>query len=305
VSPPEALVCDVQRFSLHDGPGVRTVVFFKGCPLRCAWCQNPEALRLENELVFSLADCIHCGDCIPRCPQGALRLARGTLQLDWSRCDGCLGCVDACPSRALTPAARSYDVERLTAEVLRDREFFGPGGGVTLSGGEPLLHVAFLAELVPRLKEAGLGVVVETSGHWRWPRVAPLLRSFDLLLYDVKVAPEGTHRALTGVGNRQILANLRSLLQAGFPVRVRTPLVPHLNAQEHLLRELAAELRDAGCDTLWLLPYHRLWESKLAKLGTAQRALPIAAPLPEEILRCSRLLAASGLRVHVESAVAG
>ena len=164
--PPTALVCDVQRFSVHDGPGVRTTVFFKGCPLACRWCQNPETIGFANERMFTATDCIGCGDCTRTCPHDALRLVGGRPVLDADACQACLACTRACPSGALAPAARAVTPEGLLQEVLRDRAYYGPDGGVTLSGGEPLSQVAFLAAFLPLARSAGLQVVAQTAGHW-------------------------------------------------------------------------------------------------------------------------------------------
>jgi len=291
---PRALVCDVQRFSVHDGPGIRTVLFLKGCPLRCRWCQNPETLRFQNELVFSAERCVACGDCARACDRGAIRFEGGP-RIDWERCDLCLACAEVCPGRALEPAGVARSAEEVLPELLADRDYFQPEGGITLSGGEPLAHPDFLARLLPLLRREGLTVAAETAGLWDYERLAPILAQLDLVLFDLKAASPDRHRELTGAGNDRILANLRRLRAEGPPVILRMPAVPGLNTRPHDLAEMTKLLHDLGADQLWLLPYHRLGEKKLAKLHTDLHPLGIAPPRKEDLLAWARVLKDAGI----------
>jgi glycyl-radical enzyme activating protein len=299
VDPARALVTEVQRFSLHDGPGIRTTLFFKGCALRCRWCQNPETQRLTNELVFSADACVGCGDCATRCVRKAVKVRRDKAQLSWARCDHCLSCVDACPSRALQPAAQPFEVDALVGEALADRPYFGSDGGVTLSGGEPLLHHAFLRRLLPPLRAHGVHLIVQTCGQWRWEDAADLFSHIDLVHFDLKAASPALHRALTGVDNARILANLRHLLELpdGPPVELRIPLIPGLNTAPQELSRLADLVVQLGQRSLTLLGYHRLWESKLPKLDTHQRPLGLRSPSQMELRGWAQLFEARGLQV--------
>jgi pyruvate formate lyase activating enzyme len=290
-----ALVTQVQRFSLHDGPGVRTTVFFKGCPLRCRWCQNPETQRPTNELAFTAEACAGCGRCVERCGRGALQLRRRGLALDWRRCDHCLACVDPCPSRALEAAGRWYDLGALQLAALADRPFFGASGGVTLSGGEPLLQAAFLRRWLPMLRAERIHVVVQTCGVWRWEEAADVLEQVDLIQFDLKAASPRLHHALTGVDNQRLLGNLRALLGRGAKVELRAPLVPDLNSDPDELATLADLVSGLGAQRIVLLPYHRLWESKLSKLDTRQRRLGVGVPTQAWLRRCAAVFEARGL----------
>lgn len=292
-----ALITDVQRFSVHDGPGIRTTIFFKGCGLRCRWCQNPETLSFENELVFSQERCIACGDCEKACPQKAIRFDNGPV-INYEQCDLCFKCAEACPARALEPAAREYSAADLVQEALKDREFYEPEGGVTLSGGEPLAHPAFLLELLPLLKKAGLHVVVETAGRVNLDPLAPVLPLVDLVLFDLKAADPELHRRLTGHDNRLILENLRRIIALKIPHQIRLPLIPGLNDAEPDLLALAQLLKSLNEPELFLLPYHRLGESKLKKLHTEQRPLGINSHNEAALKRCDQIFLAHGIKTR-------
>jgi pyruvate formate lyase activating enzyme len=290
------LVCDLQRFSVHDGPGIRTTVFFKGCPLRCRWCQNPETLKFENELIWSPERCIACGDCARACPLHIIRHDHGP-HIDWPRCDACFICTEACPARALEPAGREYTAPELVREVLRDREFYEPEGGVTLSGGEPMARPEFLRELLPLLKSENLHVTLETCGHFNWAGVETILSMIDLVLYDLKAADPELHRRLTGQDNRLILDNLRRLSEAKIPHQIRMPLIPGINDSEAELKQVAQFLLDLGETEIVLLPYHRLGESKLQKLHTQLKPLGIAPMSEAQLHERANLLIAMGIEV--------
>lgn len=291
-------ICDIQRFSVHDGPGIRTTIFFKGCPLACQWCHNPETISFQNELVFSVSDCIGCGDCVPVCSKSALGLCKGRIRVEYSACDGCMRCTELCPSGALKPAARPYSSEALLAEVLRDFNYYGEDGGITLSGGEPLVHVEFLKEFLPQAKAADLHVVAETAGHWAYEQLVPVLDHVDLFLFDVKTFDGQRHREYTGRSNARILRNLRRLLADGRDVQVRMPLVPGRNADGENLTSTARLMASLGLSAITLLPYHSLGEGKLAKIGGRVRPLGLRPPAPEEIARATAAFESCGVQVE-------
>ncbi len=274
-----AVVFDVQRFSVHDGPGIRTVVFFKGCSLECVWCQNPEAIRAAPEITYDEARCIDaCERCVPLCTGAALRGGRAG-RVDFTRCTACGDCVPECPSEALRIIGRPWSAGELHAELLRDRPFYETsGGGVTFSGGEPVLQAAFLSELLPPLRGEGLHVAIETCGAYPFSHVEPLLESIDLVLFDVKAADAERHRAFTGRSNEQILENLRRLLGRDARVEVRMPVIPGHNDDDECVLQMAALLRGLGVGKLTLLPYNHLWEAKLPRLGGSRRPLGIRPP---------------------------
>jgi pyruvate formate lyase activating enzyme len=296
--PHEAIVFDVQRFSLHDGPGIRTVIFFKGCALACAWCQNPEAMRAGPELAYYEEECIEgCALCVDVCPEGAIRPQRAA-RVDFGRCTGCGRCAPVCPGRALRTIGRPRSAPELLDEVLRDRPFFeSSGGGVTLSGGEPVLHSAFLGELLPLARAERLHVAVETSGAYPFALLEPLLPWLDLVLYDVKLADAARHERCTARGNEQVLANLRELARRGVPLEVRMPVV----RLEHRPDNVAAArlLGELGLGSITLLPYNHLWEAKLPRLGQERRALGIRPPEDAFYERLRDDFARSGLAARL------
>jgi pyruvate formate lyase activating enzyme len=275
----EAVVFDVQRFSVHDGPGLRTVVFFKGCGLACEWCQNPEALRAAPELSYAAERCLDgCRACLPTCDAGALRPERAQ-RVDFARCTACGACADACPTGALRMVGEASTAEALLEAVLRDRPFYeASGGGLTLSGGEPVLHAAFLREFLPLAKQAGLHVAIETSGQYPWALLEGILPWIDLVLFDVKVIDSAEHRRLTAHDNAGIHENLRRALASGVPVEVRMPVIPGRNTGSENVAATARFLAGLGVHALTLLPYNAWWEAKLPRLGTERRPLGIATP---------------------------
>jgi pyruvate formate lyase activating enzyme len=264
----QGLIFDVQRFSLHDGPGIRTVVFFKGCPLRCRWCQNPEGLRPFPEISFHAEWCVNARSCDSVCPRNAI-LLNGARRIRWEACDRCGLCAGACPSGALQMVGRNYGVDELLTEVLRDQAFYqASGGGITASGGEPAMQMEFLCAFLRRCKEDGLHTALETCGWVAWEALTDVLPFCDLVLYDVKAIDPALHRQLTGQDNARILENLRRLVASGVALIPRVPLIPTLTATAGNLKDIARFLRDLGLAVVHLLPYHRLGEAKLARLDS-------------------------------------
>lgn len=294
------LVFDVQRFSVDDGPGIRTTVFLKGCPLRCAWCQNPESLRPEPELDFDLGRCRSWGGCVAACPRGAL--GPDGARLSRERCDACGMCVPACPQGALRVVGRRVGVAELLEEVLRDAPFYAAsGGGVTLSGGEPTLQMGFLGEFAGACRARGLGVGFQTCGAFRREALAPHLALFEFIHFDLKLMDAARHRALTGGDNRAILDNARWLASCGAPLLFRMPIVPGYTDGEDNLSQIAGFLRELGVSRIHLLRYHALGEAKLNRLGFPLQPLgiPQADRGPERTERAAVRLRLEGLEVRL------
>ncbi len=268
-----SIIFDVQRFSLHDGPGIRSTVFFKGCPLRCVWCQNPESQRREPEMAFYAGRCQACFACETVCPADAIT-RDPQHRIMFSRCTGCGECAAVCPRQGIRQIGRAWSSAVLLRELLKDRDYFETsGGGVTLSGGEPMLHSAYLAGLLPRLKEANLHVNLETCGLFRWEQIEPLLPYLDLIYFDLKLMDSETHRRLTGQDNQIILDNF-SRLAGSFPaLQARMPIVPGMNDDAGNIAATAHFLTRHGQQTIHCLPYHNLGEAKLARLGSALQPL--------------------------------
>lgn len=295
-----ALVCDLQRFTVHDGEGIRTAIFFKGCPLRCAWCHNPEAIDFANQPMLVAEQCIACGECAQGCPRGAISLGRDCLSIDRQSCEGCLRCAEACPSGATRKAARPLEVAEIVRTVCRDRDFYGDEGGVTLTGGEPLSQVAFVGCLLAELKRAELDVVVETAGHWAWSQVEPLLPDIDRILFDLKIVDRDRHMQLCGRDNDLILDNLTRLLRGGHRVEVRMPLVVGATCDRDNLTRVAALLVELGVGNITLLEYHGLGEDKARQLGRDRRKHGrFAAPSTEELARARAFFRDCGVQTRI------
>jgi len=263
------LILDVKGNSLDDGPGIRTVVFFKGCPLSCVWCHNPEARAREAELGFERSDCVGARACFDVCEAGALSKDLPDL-IDRARCDLCFDCVDVCAAGALDVVGRPMSVERILAAVAKDRPFFeASGGGITLSGGEPTLFMRFAAELAGGAQALGIHVLLETCGAFDLGRFeAELAPRVDLVYFDLKLHDRDEHRRLCGADNATILRNFAALWRCQqVEVLPRIPLVPGMTATDSNLRTLAGFLRGLGVDRVALLAYNPLWGDKLAKLG--------------------------------------
>lgn len=300
------LVFDIKRFSVHDGPGVRTTVFLKGCPLRCVWCHNPEGVRAQPEVFFYAQKCVRCGACVAACPTGAQTLsADGQRSFDRALCDACGKCVEACYAGALTLAGRRMSVDEVMAVIREDTGFYAAsGGGVTLSGGEPLLQPAFATALLRQCKVEGFHTAVDTCGNVPWRAIEPALPFTDIWLYDVKHTDPLQHRKLTGVSNRLILENLRRVGRHGARIEVRMPVVPGLNDSREAIEGAGRLLAEVGVEAARLLPYHRLAGSKYAALGHENTMPDVRPPSRARMEQIARWMRALGVHVIVPEPVA-
>ena len=306
----DARIFNIQKYSIYDGPGIRTLVFFQGCPLRCLWCSNPEGKEPRSRIMWNAGFCAHCGRCVAACAHGLHALAGSPPRHEFregagqARCEGCGACVDACPERALALSGRRMSIDEIMAVVREDRVFYQTsGGGLTLGGGEPLAQPEAAVALLTKAKAEGISTAVETCGHVApdvVARVAPLV---DLFLYDIKHMDSGRHKELAGRDNALILENLCSLLASGAPVRVRMPLINGCNADMAEMRARAEFLRawrDApafrGMD---LLPYHKLGVHKYTQLGD-NYSLNETAAVPADFLeQAQAIFEDAGLPVAV------
>ena len=263
-----AVVFDIEKFAVHDGPGIRTVVFLKGCPLRCIWCHNPESQAFEPEVLLDNAKCTRCGSCAAVCPQNCHQITGAEHAFVRTGCRHCGRCMDYCPTEALKLAGREMSVSEVLTEVLKDEPFYrNSGGGLTLSGGEPLARFEFTSALLEAAKQAKLHTAIETSGFAPWEHIKALLHLTDLWLWDVKAAPD-RHEELTGVPAGPILENLAKLDGSGAAIVLRCPLVPGVNDDEMALRHIADTANKfSHVQRIDLEPYHPLGEGKGRELG--------------------------------------
>jgi pyruvate formate lyase activating enzyme len=283
-----ALVTDIQGYSIHDGPGIRTVVFLKGCGLECWWCANPECISPRPEVGFLKSLCTKCGDCAGVCPNEALTCETGhTPEIDRARCLGCGTCTSACVSGALVVYGRSMTVEEVFHAVERDKMFYQPsGGGVTVSGGEPLLQPRFVRALFEACRQAGIHTCIETSGYAPEAALRQVLPHTDYVLYDLKLQDLDAHRRYTGKSNSLICRNAKTVAHSGVEVLFRMPLIPGITdslqntqATTDLMHSLLGERRPS----IQLMPYHRLGNGKYESLGRWQRLTGVVSPTPDQV----------------------
>lgn len=299
---PKGLVFNIQKFSLHDGPGIRTVVFLKGCPLACMWCSNPEGRGKSVELIYGCDRCIgadECDRCMTACLEQAIILdENGKIRVDRSRCDGCGDCAQVCPSHALQVSGEWVEVDDVLRMVEEDDAFYSrSGGGLTVSGGEPLAQGAFVQSLLEAARARGIDTAIETSGLCNWKTLSEVAPLADRIFFDIKCLDSDRHERATGVSNAKILENFRRLRAElpEVPVIVRTPIIPGVNDSEDDILAIAAFIRDSGGASRYeLLPYHGFGEPKYTKLGKHYSLSHLEPPPAERMLALQRLATASG-----------
>lgn len=282
----KARIFDIQRGSFVDGPGIRTTIFFQGCNLRCVWCHNPESWEARTLLMYFENRCTHCGFCASFCPSGAIA-PDGAM--DRKLCMACGRCADVCPSDARSLCGRDEEIESLVKRCLKDRDYYANSeGGVTVSGGECMLQIAALKELLGQLKQAGVSTAVDTAGNVPWESFEQVLPVADYFLYDVKCLSPQLHKTLTGVSNERILENYRRLIErCPEKVIVRVPVIPGANDVDGEMERTAQFLREHAPSKVEFLPYHRLGEGKLPAIG--REVFTAEAPSKERIALLQKL----------------
>jgi pyruvate formate lyase activating enzyme len=309
-------VYDIQGFSVQDGPGIRTTVFLKGCPLRCPWCHSPESQQFCAQLSWMSMRCpgvAICGKCLDACSKGAISPGKLTphavtqqeirlIHIDRSLCDNCGDCTAACVQKALVLCGRDYTVEELVRRVCKDIPFYEhSGGGVTISGGEPLSQPDFILQLLKSLKECGIHTALDTTGYAPYRVIEAVLPYTDLFLYDLKHMNSGQHRIVTGVPNELILENARRIAKAAGKMQIRIPVIPSFNDSEETIRETGMFSRSLGeaVTVIQLLPYHNLGVMKYQRIDDGKVVLEAEPPSDEKIRSLKELLENLGLPVTV------
>ncbi len=287
-----ATITNISRGSLHDGPGIRTVVYLKGCGLRCRWCHNPEALSPLPELLYAPVKCIHCGRCIAVCPEHHV-IRNNKLYLLRDGCTACMRCAGSCPANALSICGEIKTIDEVFAVIMKDKHYYvSSGGGVTLSGGECLLYPEFSTELLIRCKNNGIGTAVETALFVPWENVSRIAAYVDLFFCDLKISNPDKHRAYTGQDNRLILENLTKLTQMHSNIVIRIPLIPDVNTSAEDLDGFAAVLNSlgAGIQGIELLRYNHLAASKYDQVGKEYISFGDSAQTDTEMKKISDYL---------------
>jgi len=295
-------VFNIQRYSIHDGPGIRTTAFLKGCPLRCVWCQNPESQTMRPEVFFVSENCNGCGACAEVCPQGAIEVIEGRSRTDRALCAGCGRCTEVCPNEARNLMGSSQTAQQVFQELAADEIFYQrSGGGVTLSGGEPLAQPDFAMAVLRLSKEASIHTALDTSGHVPWEIMRQVLEYVDLVLYDFKHMDPEQHKRYTGVSNELILQNAKRVHQLGVRVLARVPVVPGYNdSRENMLATALFITKELGDSIpVHLLPYHRLGETKHERLEQPVKAIAAQPPSDEQMEETRAIFQSFGLEVHL------
>lgn len=309
-------VYDIQGFSVQDGPGIRTTVFLKGCPLRCPWCHSPESQQFHSQLSWISMRCIgieKCGKCLDVCPKDAISPGETTqhmvtkedirhIYIDRSKCDDCGKCADLCYPDALYMCGTDYEVDELVERLSRDLPFYEQsGGGVTVSGGEALSQPEFTLELLKGLKNRGIHTALDTTGFANYRNIEAVLPFTDLFLYDLKHMRSDRHKAVTGVPNEIILENAVKIAEAGGKFQVRIPVIPRFNDSEENIKETGMFCKSLGhaVTVIQLLPYHNLGVMKYLRISSNKKVQEAPVPTDEKISSLKKILEDLGLKVTV------
>jgi pyruvate formate lyase activating enzyme len=296
-------IFDIQTYSLHDGPGIRTTVFLKGCPLACVWCQNPESQHHQPEILFYSERCSGCGQCITACTKQAIWTADGKSHTERDLCEGCGKCADACLNSARILSGSIWSAEDIVTEVKKDEAFYKrSGGGITLSGGEPLAQPEFSTAILSLCKQAGLHTAIETTGMAGWGALKQVLKHVDLLLYDLKHMDSRSHQKCTGINNSMIHENLKRIRRNyNIPIIARIPIIPGYNTDLKNIENTARFIvNEMGPDTkVNILAYHRLGETKYSRLEREQIGISITPPTSEQMVIIQKTIEALGLVVSI------
>jgi len=294
-------VFNIQRYSIDDGPGVRTTVFVKGCPLRCKWCSNPESQSFKRQLCYRYTSCKRCGKCVAKCPEGAITMGEDGLIFDREKCILCGKCVKTCLYEAISISGQEMTAEEAVKVVLRDKDYYGAEGGCTCSGGEILSQPDFVAAVFRLCHENGIHTNADTSGFGSKEALLKIMEHADMFYYDMKLLNPAKHKEYTAVDNQIILDNLRTVAASGKPISIRIPLIPGVNASEEDIHGFARTVKEICPDAMVsLLPYHEYGKNKYHMIGMEY---PMPADTPsmtaEEKEKAVEIVKSYGLKVRI------
>lgn len=294
------LVTSIQKYSIHDGDGIRTTVFFKGCPLNCVWCHNPETQNYDRQVMYDKERCSGCQSCMRACPNQAIHEVQGKMETDTKKCDRCGTCIDYCMLNLREIAGEEYSTDDLLEQVKKDEMFYEEsGGGVTLSGGEVMtMNMDYMEELVKKFHKAGISVTIDTCGYAPYENFARILPYVDTFLYDIKTMDSRLHKEYIGVDNGLILENLEKLNEAGARIYIRIPTIKEVNGSEESMQKMIDYLVERRIDAAQvnLLPYHNTGAGKYDKLGEDYGGTKLHAPEKEEMEQFVRLFQKAGFQ---------
>lgn len=292
----KGIIFNIQKFSIHDGPGIRTTVFFKGCPLKCKWCSNPESQLSNIEIHFDQSKCSKCKTCIVNCNQNALSLSDNKITIDNKKCIGCLKCVSICPNKAIENEGNYKEIKEVIYECLKDKDFYEESnGGVTISGGEGMCQPDFLKELALSLKKENIHIAIETTGYIEHDLFKELALLFDLLLFDVKHYDRNKHFEGTGVYNDLIIKNLKWAIEHKINILIRIPVIPEFNNSLEDAYQLSDLLKSIGVKNVQLLPFHQFGEKKYDMLNKTYELKDIKPLRPEALENYKNIFLNKGL----------
>lgn len=295
-------VFNIQRFSVNDGVGIRTIVFLKGCPLKCKWCSNPESQESTIQLIYNEANCIKCGRCIKKCNKDAIYYEDNICKIHWDKCNNCGECVDSCFGKALELEGKDLTVEEVIIEIKKDySHFLRSNGGLTISGGEPLMQKEFTRELLLEAKRNGINTAIETTAYAKEEDIKEILPLVDMFLLDIKSINNEKHIEFTGVSNEIILNNAKLIAKEGKEVIIRVPIIPKFNDDIKSIREIARFVRALEVvDMINLLPYHKLGVNKYRSLGRKYELDKLELLTEEKIARLKKEVVKEGLLCKIE-----
>ncbi len=295
-----ACITDIERYAVHDGPGIRTVVFFKGCPIRCLWCQNPETNHVYPEIMFRKDSCIGCMECVSACPEQAIAFGKTGFDFDRSKCIVCGKCADVCPTKAREISGKIMPFEKVLEDVLADKTFYeNTGGGVTVSGGEPTMQTEFICDLFKCVKEKGIHTAMETCGYCESKEFRRAIEYCDMILFDIKHTDSDMHKKFTGVRTEWIMENLKTAQQMQKDIIIRIPLIPNVNDSDENLHRTAQIAKEVGAREIHILPFHQAGESKWDSLGREYECESWQLPEEELLKHAEDILKESGIIVNI------
>jgi len=298
----ESLIFDIKRYAINDGPGIRVVIFFKGCNLHCAWCHNPESISPKVEKMYAQAKCIKCGTCVEACPENAITLTPDGIITDADLCKMCSKCAEVCPTKAIEMSGKMMTVSEIMDIIEKERIFFDQsGGGVTFSGGEPLVHTKMLTELLDECRKRDIHTAIDTAGNVSTETILKIAQKADLFLYDLKIMASDLHRKWIGAGNELILQNLIAIAKTGVHIIIRIPLIGGVNDTDENIELTAKFISELAGDKkeVHLLPYHAIAQNKYMKLGKLQNFETLKEPDKAILVKAIKKFGKYGIRAGV------